>query len=77
MTVCARLISSLQNSCPFCVSVNRYSCEALVSVLIQNGHSFCKHYLTMQKYKTTRRFTSVMKFFIHYLPFDEHPGWSV
>ena len=32
MTVWGRLISSLQNFCPFCISVHRYSCEALVFV---------------------------------------------
>ena len=47
MTICGRLISNLQNLFLFCIIVHRYSCEALVFLhtLIQNGYSYCKHYL--------------------------------
>ena len=32
MTIWVRFRSNLQNECPFFISVQRYSCEALVSL---------------------------------------------
>ena len=46
MTFSGRLITSLQNLCPYIsVYTDTRAKHSCLYTLIQNGHSFCKHYL--------------------------------